>query len=127
MTIAEQSVDCRGMDGIFKNALHLDHAVILDGEEICGLVTRQHFYIQTGGAFGYQLFQKKPVDTVCKRNPLVVEDRITVTTLAKLAMDRFQEDLYDPVLVVDRNQRFVGSVTMKQIITKAAAPWGRIP
>ncbi len=119
MTIAEQSVDCRGMDGIFKNALHLDHAVILDGEEICGLVTRQHFYIQTGGAFGYQLFQKKPVDTVCKRNPLVVEDRITVTTLAKLAMDRFQEDLYDPVLVVDRNQRFVGSVTMKQIITKA--------
>ncbi|NPU84553.1 MAG: EAL and GGDEF domain-containing protein [Syntrophaceae bacterium] len=119
MTIAQRTVDCRAMDDLFKNSLHLDHLVILDGEEISGLVTRQHFYTQTGGAFGYQLFQKKPIDAVCKRNPLVVEDRITVTTLAKLAMDRFQEDLYDPVLVVDRNRRFLGSVTMKQIITKA--------
>ncbi len=119
MTIARQAIDCRSMDSLFKNNLHMDHVVILDGEEVGGLVTRQHFYIQTGGAFGYQLFQKKPVDVVCKRNPLVVEDRITVTTLAKLAMDRFSEDLYDPALVVDRNRRFLGSVTMKQIVTKS--------
>ncbi|MCX7635388.1 MAG: GGDEF domain-containing protein, partial [Syntrophales bacterium] len=45
--------------------------------------------------------------------------KITITRLARLAMDRFPEDLYDPVLVVDERGVFIGTVTMKQVITKA--------
>ena len=118
-TVQRYDILCRALDDKFKKSPHMDHVVILDGESVSGLITRQHFYLETGGAFGYQLFQKKPVDVICKHQPLIVEDRITVTALAKLAMDRFQEDLYDPVLVVDGQGIFIGSVTMKQVITKA--------
>jgi len=119
MTLQRNTLLCRALDDQFKKSPHLDHVVILDGESVDGLITRQHFYLETGGAFGYQLFQKKQVDVICKYQTLIVEDKITVTALAKLAMDRFQEDLYDPVLVVDYLGRFLGSVTMKQVITKA--------
>ena len=119
MTIRRNSLLCRDLDDQFKKAPHLDHVVIIDEDRVYGLITRQHFYLETGGAFGYQLFQKKFADVICKQQPLTVPDKITVTALAKLAMDRFQEDLYDPVLVVDCRGGFVGSVTMKQVITKA--------
>ncbi|MFH1080858.1 MAG: GGDEF domain-containing protein [Pseudomonadota bacterium] len=119
MTIEKGSINCQSMGQIFKKTPHLDHAVILDAGNIVGLMTRQHFYYETGGAFGYPLFQKKPIETICKHHPLIVEEKNTVTTLAKLAMDRFQDDLYDPVLVVDAESRFMGTVTMKQVITKA--------
>ncbi len=119
MTIACGTICCRELDMIFKKQTHLDHVIILEGESITGMITRQHFYAETGGAFGYQLFQKKPVEVVCKPNPMVVEDKMTVTMMAKLAMDRLTEDLYDPVLVVDAQGIFIGTVTMKQLMTKS--------
>ncbi len=119
MTIAVRTLCCKELDMVFKKQTHLDHVIILDGESIAGMITRQNFYAETGGAFGYQLFQKKPAEVVCKRNPLIVEDKMTVTTMAKLAMDRPAEDLYDPVLVVDSRGEFMGTVTMKQVMTKS--------
>ncbi|MDA8126178.1 MAG: EAL and GGDEF domain-containing protein [Deltaproteobacteria bacterium] len=119
MTIAARTMCCKELDRVFKKQTHLDHVIILAGEGIAGMITRQHFYAETGGAFGYQLLQKKPIEVVCKSNPLVVQDRMTVTMMAKLAMDRLSEDLYDPVLVVDRAGTFMGTVTMKQVMTKS--------
>ena len=119
MTIAGEAIPCRELDLIFKKQTHLDHVVLLHQDRIDGLITRQSFYAETGGAFGYQLFQKKPIEVVCKRNPLIVDDHMTVTTMAKLAMDRMPDDLYDPVLVVDDRGSFLGTVTMKQLMTKS--------
>lgn len=120
MTIERNSTNCQQLGETFKKNPYLDHVVVLDAEEVVGLITRQQFYFETGGAFGYQLHQKKPVESISKNHPLIVGDKVTIMTLAKLAMARFQEDLYDPVLVVDCENKFVGSVTMKQVITKSA-------
>jgi EAL domain-containing protein (putative c-di-GMP-specific phosphodiesterase class I) len=119
MTIACCSMRCPDLDMIFQKQHHLDHVVILDRDAITGVITRQSFYAETGGAFGYQLSQKKPIEIICKRSPLIVDENMTVTTMAKLAMDRMVDDLYDPVLVVDNRGGFLGSVTMKQLMTKA--------
>jgi EAL domain-containing protein (putative c-di-GMP-specific phosphodiesterase class I) len=71
MTISRGHMRCSDLDLIFKKRTDLDHVIILDQQIASGLVTRQAFYAETGGAFGYQLFQKKPVEVVCKRNPLI--------------------------------------------------------
>jgi hypothetical protein len=49
----------------------------------------------------------------------VVEDTLAISTLAKVAMERAPEDLYDPVVVTDAQGRFLGTVTMKQLIARA--------
>ena len=119
MTIPKGTMNCQTLDQIFKKATHLDHVVILDGENIAGMITRQLFYGKTGGAFGYELFHKKPIESVCKQRPLIVDEKITVTSLANLAMDRLPDDLYDPVIIIDGQGRFMGTVTMKQVMTKS--------
>ena len=118
-TIAGHTMTCKELDVVFKKQPHLDHIVVLDRGAISGMITRQHFYAVTGGPFGYQLFQKKPIESLCKTNALIVEDKMTVTTLAKLAMDRVSDDLYDPVLIVGPDGTFLGTVTMKQVMSKS--------
>ncbi|MBN2438129.1 MAG: EAL and GGDEF domain-containing protein [Deltaproteobacteria bacterium] len=119
ITIAKDTMCCRDLDLMIKKRTDLDHVIIIDHGNVVGLITRQAFYAETGGAFGYQLFQKKPIEVICKRNPLIVDDRMTVTMMAKLAMGRMQDDLYDPVLVVDAQGAFLGTVTVKQLVTKS--------
>lgn len=119
-TVPVQSVSCRDISSLFKKNSDMDHIVILNGGgRPKGLITRQHFFIRTGGAFGYELFAKKYCDLISKTNFLVVDEKITVTNLARLAMDRFPDDLYDPVIVVNEEGTFIGTITMKDVITKA--------
>jgi GGDEF domain-containing protein len=118
-TIQKGTTNCEAMNEIFKKSPSIDHVVILKEEKPEAMVVRQHFYTETGGPFGYQLFRKKPVEQICKNKPLIVDECLSVTSLAKLAMERFREDLYDPVIVVRRDGTFAGTVTMKQVIEKS--------
>ncbi len=117
--IQKNTMTCKELDVVFKKNPYLDHVVILDTDSIIGLITRQLFFLETGGAFGYQLLQKKTIEKICKKTPLIVEDKMTVTMLSKLAMDRCYEDLYDPVLVTNCTGNFLGTVTMKQVLSKS--------
>ncbi|EFQ22981.1 diguanylate cyclase/phosphodiesterase [Aminomonas paucivorans DSM 12260] len=117
--LQEGAATCEEVDRFFRRDLNLDHLVLLRGQTPVGLVTRQSFYSKTGGPVGYHLFQKKPVEVVAKRDPLVVPETIPVTALAKRAMERGREDLYDPVVVTGPRQEFLGTLTIQQLIARA--------
>jgi len=99
----------------------VDHLTILRGEQPIGLLTRQHYYTKTGGPVGYHLFQWRPAEELARRTPLIVEDSINVTALAKLAMERPPDELYDPVIVTDAKGRLIGTVTIRQLIMRSTA------
>ncbi|WP_343073394.1 EAL domain-containing protein [Pyxidicoccus fallax] len=95
------SMTARELDGLFQQAPQLGHVVLLDdSERPQALVMRQR-------------------TATPDRNPLVVEERLAITTLARLAMKRTPECLYDPVVVTDAQGRFLGTVTMKQLIHRS--------
>jgi len=120
-TFLQGSRTCEAVDLFLKRNPGTDHIVITDSHDRpLGLITRQHFYAQTGGPFGYPLFQRKRMEAVAKRDLLMVEAGICVTRLAKLAMEREPADTYDPVIVVDRSGGLLGTVTMKQLIGRNA-------
>jgi EAL domain-containing protein (putative c-di-GMP-specific phosphodiesterase class I)/GGDEF domain-containing protein len=104
---------------LFRKDGNLDHFVVLDGAKPVGLVTREGFSARTGGAFGYHLHEKRPVESLVQSSFLSVPEGCAVTELASLAMERSRDSLYDPVVVVDEEGAFVGTVTMKQIVTRA--------
>ena len=87
-TIREKEMRGEDVDRIFRHQPTLDHLTILRGEQPIGLITRQHYYLKTGGPVGYHLFQWKPAEELARSAPLIVEDSINVTALAKLAMER---------------------------------------
>ncbi len=109
------------VDRIFRREPSVDHLTILRGEQPVGLLTRQHYYTKTGGPVGYHLFQWRPAEELARRTPLIVEDSINVTALAKLAMERPPDELYDPVIVTDAGGRLIGTVTIRQLIMRSTA------
>ncbi len=118
-TIEKGSMTCEQLNKTFHQDPALDHVVVLDMGVPVGLVTRQHFYFKTGGPFGFALYQRRDAWALAKENPLTVHASQRATELSRLAMDRFTEDQYDPVIVVDEQGRFIGTITMKQIIDRS--------
>jgi diguanylate cyclase (GGDEF)-like protein len=109
------------IDRMFRSNVLLDHLVVVRGDSPVGLITRQHYYTNTGGPVGYPLFQWKPAEQLARPAPLTVEESLSVTAVARLAMDRSSEELYDPVVVVDRNQRLLGTITIRQLLRRSSA------
>ncbi|MCB9895976.1 MAG: EAL and GGDEF domain-containing protein [Planctomycetes bacterium] len=103
----------------FRERPRADHAVIVDADQPQALVTREKLFQVTGWRYGYSLFERRPVDLVATGDPLIVQMDMHVIALARLAMDRLREDLYDPILVVDANGAFQGTVTMKQLLQRS--------
>jgi EAL domain-containing protein (putative c-di-GMP-specific phosphodiesterase class I)/GGDEF domain-containing protein len=117
--VPEGSLTTEELDRLFRNTSAMDHVVFVQQERPVALVTRQLFYARTSGPFGYPLLQKKPAELTAQRQPLVVQEGMSITALAKVAMERPPEHLYEPVVVTDEQGRFQGTVTMKQLIGRA--------
>jgi diguanylate cyclase (GGDEF)-like protein len=113
------SLCCEDLDVFFRQSPAVDHVVVLDGGRVRGLVTKHHFYTVVGGPFGYQLYQKKHVEELARGDTLTVQEGMGITVLGRLAMSRRQAELYDPVLVEDASGHFLGTITMKQLLTQS--------
>ncbi|MCA8934768.1 MAG: EAL and GGDEF domain-containing protein [Planctomycetes bacterium] len=103
----------------FRERPSVDHVVILNNKKPKALLTREKLFQVTGWRYGYSLFERRPVDLVCTTDPLIVRNDMHVITLARLAMDRLREDLYDPIMVVNASGEFLGTVTMKQLLQRS--------
>ncbi|MCP3141327.1 EAL domain-containing protein [Pyxidicoccus xibeiensis] len=99
-TCGDAGMSAEDVRRLFHDTPALDHVVLLEGERPSALVTRRHAPSMND-------------------RPLVVEDRMAITTLARLAMKRPPEWLYEPVVVTDAQGVFLGTVTMKQVILRA--------
>jgi len=120
-TINEREKRSEDVDRIFRHEPSLDHLIILRGEQPVGLITRQHYYTRTGGPVAYQLFQWKAAEELAQAAPLIVEESIDVRSVAKLAMEREPDQIYDPVVVTDGAGRLVGTVTIRQLLMRSTA------
>ncbi|MFW6303453.1 MAG: GGDEF domain-containing protein, partial [Candidatus Sumerlaeota bacterium] len=117
-TIQKGTTTCEELDQLFHENAGVDHIVILDKKTPYATIGRQSFYASTGGPFGYSLLQRKPAETTARPNPLIVHEETEITALGRLAMGRRREELYDPVIIVNDDGEFIGTVTMKQLLSK---------
>jgi diguanylate cyclase (GGDEF)-like protein len=110
---------CGELAELYQRKLTLDELVIVDAEERpVGLLTRQHFFekIHAPGVKLDSLF----LHELAKRHFLMVEASTPVTSLSRLAMERGRAELYDPVLVVGADGRYVGAVTVRKLLMRSA-------
>ncbi len=120
-TLREHEKRGEDLDRMFRKEPTLDHVVIVRDERPTGLVTRRAYYAKTGGPVGYHLYQWKPAEEAANPSPLVVEDSMSIPSLAKLAMERPPDEIYDPVLVVNGQGVLIGSVTIRQLIMRSTS------
>ncbi len=120
LVVEEGALDVEGAGRIFSKHEEADHLVILEKGYPKGLLTRNEYSLRTGGAFGYHLYQKHPVEEIATPDFLAVLSSCPVTEAARKAMERGRKELYDPLVVVGADGLFLGTVTMKRIIERAS-------
>ncbi|MBN2402693.1 MAG: GGDEF domain-containing protein, partial [Spirochaetes bacterium] len=119
LTLPANSMTCEELDNQFKKNTKNTHVVITDNGRPYAIITRLYFYSYLSGNFGYAIYQKKYIDAVAKREILCINEYSDLRTISRLAMSRRLENLYDPIIVVDNQGLFMGTITMKQVIKSA--------
>lgn len=84
-----------------------------------GMMTREKFMQMLSGRYGYSLNQNKAIAEVMDREYLCVDYETSISTVSDMAMRRKNADVYD-FIVVARDDRYFGVVTIKDLLLKAS-------
>lgn len=83
-----------------------------------GIITTENFNSKVGGQYGFSLYSKKPISRIMDRDFLRVDYKQSVNEVSIAAMERNNDKLYDFV-VVTKNEKFYGVVTIKDLLIKS--------
>jgi len=118
-TVEKKKMTCAELDHLFRTNHSVDHIVITDMGTPVSIITRQDFYSAIGGRYGFAFFEKRHVEFITTPDMLSVREDTDLRTLGKLAMNRNHNELYNPVVIVDKNGLLLGTITIKQLLSKA--------
>jgi EAL domain-containing protein (putative c-di-GMP-specific phosphodiesterase class I)/GGDEF domain-containing protein len=112
------SLTCLELDEHFLSNPRCDHVVLLKSERPVGLLTRERFYASMSGPSAHQMLGDRKIEALANPSPTVVDESTPITALAQLAMQRFQDEFNDPILVIDGIGGFVGSVSTRDLMIR---------
>ena len=118
-TVGRNTMTCAELDREFKRNNSLDHVVVVEAGNPVQLITRQDFYSTIGGRYGYAFFEKRAIEGLPTPDMLVVKEQTDLRTLGRFAMNRNHNELYNPVVIVNKLGTFIGTITIKQLLSKA--------
>jgi signal transduction histidine kinase len=96
----------------------LDSVAVIDGGRAVGLITRQKFLFTVFRRFGWEVFGRKPVSELTDTNALIVGSGLRLDDALARAVDRRAEDAYDDLIVVDDEGRYLGLLSIRQMIVQ---------
>lgn len=108
------------LDNFFQRDKSLPGVCVVENEVPVGVVTRHAFYNQLGGKYGYSLFAGKSVEKIMESDFLSVDCKTTIDIVARKAMSRPVEQIYDFIIVSSEGE-YYGVVTVKDLLDKSIA------
>lgn|ERR1039457_2147065 len=111
--------DICNLEQIYEDFQHHGHefmAVINDNRNVLGICSREEVGVMLGLRYGRELFARKKVSEQLSRSAtqVMVGDRITA--VLDQALSRSEQYYFDDVVLVDRNERYVGLIPMRTLI-----------
>lgn len=91
---------------------------ILDRGMAIGTLTREKLLKKLSGRYGFSLNSQKNIGELADRNFLQVDAMTSISSVAKMAMEREVDDLYD-FIVVKEEDKYLGIVTIQDLLKKA--------
>src|SRR5260221_7284298 len=97
---------------------NLDSMAVVEDERPLGLITRQKFLFTVFRRFGWEVFGRKSVSELTDYNALVIPASMPLDDALARAVDRRAEDVYDDLIVVDESGRYLGLLSIRQMIVQ---------
>lgn len=111
-------VFCQSVENIFKEDEHLQGLCVVEDETVLGVVTKPKFYKHLGGQSGFSLFLKKPISSIMEQTFLSVDYHSTIDVVARKAMSRRPEEVYDFITVTCEGKYF-GTVSVMELLEQS--------
>lgn len=116
--VVNPNVSCQSVESLFRENEQLEGLCVVENETVVGLVMRSRFYQHMGGQYGFSLFLKKPISSIMSQEILIVDYHTTIDTVARNAMARNSEEVYD-LIVVTCEGRYFGIVSVMELLEKS--------
>lgn len=101
---------------LFEGQPDIHGVVVLDQwNRPRGFLLRQTLYKYLIGRYGVALYYRKPIEELMNTRPLTVQMETPIDVVAKLAMKREVQYLYDILLVIDR-ENYLGVITVQNLL-----------
>jgi len=104
---------------LFKQTPKLPGAIVLDGRDCVGMISRDQCFETLGRPFGVELYLKKPLSVFMRGNdnpPLILKETTRIYDAVNNALMRNTSQLYDPVIVVSERKRHYRLVDMRTLL-----------
>ncbi|MGL5977456.1 MAG: GGDEF domain-containing protein [Erysipelotrichaceae bacterium] len=99
------------------NPDYIGTTIVEDGKPL-GIITREKLSQKLSGRYGYSLFQNKQANHLMSFQALIVQSHIPIRDVAKEAMQRNRDQLYDYIVITNQEQQYMGIVTVKDLLEK---------
>lgn len=90
---------------------------ITENTTVIGVITRNHLFSTLSGQYAFSLYGNKEISTIMSKEFLHVKYDDPIAKVARLAMQRVPDQLYDFVTVT-RDGKYAGIVTVKDLLEK---------
>lgn len=91
---------------------------MVEKEQVIGVITREKLFKKMSGQYGFSLYRKKNIGDLADKNFLLVDAMTSISSVAKIAMERETDTLYD-FIVVKEDDKYLGIVTIQDLLKKA--------
>lgn len=98
----------------FNRHLELQAIPIVTNGQIVGLLGKNQFLANLATQYGIVVYMNRPIESLMNRNPLTVGYETPLATVAKAALSRTGDAVYDYILV-SLGERYFGIVTLKRL------------
>lgn len=92
-----------------------EYCIVQSDAQVTGVITRKKLLELFSGQYGYNLHAKKPISDLMETNFFSVDAATTIEEVAKRAMSRPTEQVYDAVIVTNK-RKYLGVVTIKTLL-----------
>ena len=115
------TLDVMTLIGDVKSMMDQDNSIpgrcIVDQNRLVGVITRNQLHFKISGPYGYSLYSNRKIHEIMDTNFLQVDVNTPIHMVAKLAMMRDSNRLYDFITITKDGQYF-GIVTVKELLEK---------
>jgi GGDEF domain-containing protein len=105
------------VDEMMKKNSGIAGFCITKDRDVIGVINRGHLNSKLSGPYGYCLYSNKSITEIMQTDFLKVDCKTPIDIVAKMAMERDYEKLYDFITVTDEG-RYYGIVTVKDLLEK---------
>lgn len=101
---------------MFSETPGLEALAVVDNSRPTGLITRTKLLFKLSRRFGFELHARHRIMTVADSEPLVVAEDELLDAVIEMACSRPPQDVYDEIIVVDREGCYLGLLSLKELV-----------